>query len=808
MKQIEIHNFLNRRELPHVLPEMEDPRLIYQVTYPVNEDEPGSEERNFRVDGREHDYLPRAPLDSAILGSNGLTTIENEQGERLLLWVGLDIDGHNKTNNPQSEATIRHWEKELSKFPWLHVYRSKSGNGLHVVATLAQEHWAYTVKPFAVALAHRIAEETDPSFLDIFDCRGSILFYYAPSPGPQGFEVVSRATVPFHERLESVFESGERVVDDERVAALDPDHERHVEWLQNNGTKSFVAANAGYYAHTSDLARLHSELNLRGEFTTCASGSGDEKQNCCMTPLPGGQWLVVRFGDSEDWQTSKRGDCYCILNKRPTFEEFVESNDVVEYEGKHIIPRTHLPVVEEAWGVKIPDPGRDGIHVKYDRKGVTLTVDSGNVPGWTPVSQRKSIFTIPFPKSPSRKDEVRKAYAENGTDFIYYRQLMPNYWHQFSKSEVVDYFAATGHKRNDIPWKIEGLTPLRLVNKPFQPQQPTPGEWNVSRVQFSINPAASDGPYPLYASILEHCGEGFNEAVAEEEWCQENGIHTGADYLKVWTARLLQFPEERLPGIAFCSKEQDCGKSTFGFSIAVMMTTAGYCNSPAPLLETHNGVLKSVVLWDFDDVDFSGNARKAYGRLLGMMVSPTIGLREMNRDVVNITNTLHFLHSVNDPDKFALQPGDKRWSVAEVQPLDTIIPQQKLVQGLVKEAPFYLRDLLRMKFPEPATRLYLPILETPIKTRLMASRDKPLTESEFDVVRKLIELAKSHQLDDLKTCSELSKLLKVDLDPRKFADQWRRFTPVFDQHGLKYNHRRSNGGRNPSAFSLTNGSAK
>lgn len=466
-----------------------------------------------------------------------------------------------------------------------------------------------------------------------------------------------------------------------------------------------------------------------------------------------------------------------------------------------MIDRKTLTEVGRNYGYEIPDPGQDGIRLEVAKSRIELSVDSGNVSGWTRVSQRKSIFVIPLPmKIFNPAKNIRKMYQPDGVDFVYLLKLNSNYFHQVSKAEVASYLRGYGFKATDFI--LNELKTYRLVNKPFQGLNPTPDEWNLSRTQLAIEPAKESGPYPTWQSILDHCGEGFNEAVADDLWCRNHGLSSGADYLKMWAARMMQYPEHRLPGIGLFSEPQDCGKSAFGFSHSLLFTHHGYCSDPRALTETHNGQLAGVVLWDFDDVDFSGNASRAYGRLLSLMTKPTFGLRAMQKDEVQVANNLHFIHTANEPDKFALQDGDTRWCIAEVQPLEEIIPQQVLTQQLLREAPYYLRDLLRMQFPEPASRLYLPILDTPVKNRLMASRAKPLTQGESKLLVKLIDAAKKNKLNDFKSCKELSDILSADINPWRFAHQWRRFAPHFDQHELTYEHRKNLNGNIPSAFLL------
>jgi hypothetical protein len=154
-----------------------------------------------------------------------------------------------------------------------------------------------------------------------------------------------------------------------------------------------------------------------------------------------------------------------------------------------------------------------------------------------------SSVWLPLPKQKwlEPTEKVKVAFAKDAKSFSYYRELFGQFWHEVEKHDLCTYLAARGCSKDDIAQALTPEKPFELVNKPFQGEHPGPLKWNLSKTQFAFERATEDGPFPTYESILDHCGRGLTPSVQLDEWCRDNGIHTGAAYLKLWCARMFRY---------------------------------------------------------------------------------------------------------------------------------------------------------------------------------------------------------------------------------------------------------------------------
>lgn len=806
MKQESVSSFLTRTSLVHLRPEMTLPTLTYQVSY-KNLPEGYDGDAEIRVDGREERTAP-APLEYATIGSNGRDTVTGQ-----VHFLGIDIDASNHAAGHADEK-VNGWVERLRPIPWLHIIRSRSGRGIHLYVFLGREIFAQNaseVYELGRALKQRIAEEAGFDFLEVVDCAGSMMFYYSPNPGENGYQVVKAATELFTEALEPGCRTSDPHYRVDDLDALESEHHGIVDWFLANAKKDFVQADPTLFkAHTTDIQAAHEALNLKGSFETVATGSGDSKPNCWLAAIPGGRFLVGQWGSDNEksWLKDSNGNRFCILNQPPDIDAFAEKR-LIARNGRN---RSYGFTKDEATefcrdhGTELPDIDTDYFAVSQSNGVLMFEVCVSKKDAlpehWRRKSPQRAYFSIPLKRVRPKPDNfVRVAYAEGGKGFGYYRSVHNNYWHESNVKDASSKLETLGYGDGAIKSILGTDTPYRIVNEPFAGEFPRKYEWNRGATQLAFPIADTHGNYTHWQMILDHCGEAFNEAVSNDSWCREFGVHTGADYLKLWIARLLRSPKERLPGIALYSELQNTGKSTFAASHGRLMTGNGYVNSARGLTTDFNKQLFGCVLWDFDDVNLAGRSGELYGKIKPLMTNDRIGMCGKGETEIQVDNTLHFVHSGNAIEYFAVQSGDTRWILGEVRPLEQEIPEAILTRRLLKEAPYYLRALFDLPMPEPAGRLFLPVLDTPLKNRLLSERSRNgMTPDQRQLLSRLHNAAANGKLSDWVTFDQLKRLTQTSLTAQEFKGVWPRYAADLERAGFKTAHRSNLNGRTPAAW--------
>lgn len=801
------------RPLPHVREDMVRDTLAFQVSYnPELCSQAGyaSVAAEFRVDGRDENRNPPGPLKVATIGSNGRDMVTGQ-----VHFIGIDIDG---ANHAKGHTDLESLIQRLAAVSWLYIIRSRSGRGYHLYGFPAREIFAEdnsAMYPLGAAFVQAVAEASGVDDLQEYvDCAGSLMFYYSPNPGERGYEVVKEATELFTEPLEPLYDPGIPEHDVADLKELEPDHVRIVDYLTKHAKKDFHQVGAGnlFHAHTSDLPGCQAALNLRGKFETVATGNGDTKRNCCMIAITGGAFIVVQWGSSNEtsWKLSSRGCRYVLFNAAPPFAEFVDSHNLIQDQRSKSFCITAEQAAElaELHGVQLPESKASHFMVSESRGKIVFEIEvkpNDTLPGWTRKSKLKACFVIATTTAKAAPaSRVRVAYSVGGKNFQLFRRVHRDYWHPTTYEDAQTRLRLFGLEPVQIDRVLTTDSPLEIVSEPFRPEFPGRNQWNRASVQLAFKPATESGPYHHWRMILNHCGAGFNEAVANDLWCQSQGIKDGADYLMMWDARLLRAPKERLPGIALYSEMQNCGKSTYGSSRGKLMTRGGYLNSPSPLTSNFNGPLLGCVLWDLDDVDLAQRSGELYRRLQPWMTHDDLVVEGKGMNPITVANCLHVIHTANQLDCFSIQPGDTRWIIGEVSELEHEIPAAEFTRALMREAPYYLRALFDLSMPkEAAGRMFLPVLDTPLKFQLMAKRsERALTPEQGKLLQRLKELAAINKLSDLTDFETLKPMLGLEVSARAFTAAWPKMAPVLTDAGYECSNRQNNGGRYPAAWSI------
>jgi hypothetical protein len=120
---------------------------------------------------------------------------------------------------------------------------------------------------------------------------------------------------------------------------------------------------------------------------------------------------------------------------------------------------------------------------------------------------------------------------------------------------------------------------------------------------------------------------------------------------------------------------------------------------------------------------------------------------------------------------------------------------------LLAEAPYYLRALFDLPMPEPASRLYLPVLDTPLKRRIMVETS-PTTGEQAAWVRRLETLADSGKLQ-LFTADDLIKLWPEAPDCHSLRSNWDKLSIMLESDGYQTNRVQDKSGNRPTSYSIT-----
>jgi hypothetical protein len=282
--------------------------------------------------------------------------------------------------------------------------------------------------------------------------------------------------------------------------------------------------------------------------------------------------------------------------------------------------------------------------------------------------------------------------------------------------------------------------PWIVVNEPFQPEFLSGRRWNRGR-KLMFAPSSDEQPvHPHFDMIFDHLGLGLEEAVAEDAWCCQHGVSSGAQYLMLWAASLFQRPKHPLPYLFLYSPENNTGKSAFYRALG-MLFEGGAVDVHAALTENFNQQLAGAVLCYVEENTLPA---KAYAKLKAWIDSPTISIREMRTNAYTLPNYAHFVQTANNLDACPIEPRDERIVVIRVERLHQQIPwSEKMDPSLRREAPDMLATLLRKWLPPAAGRLFLPVLDTPWKQEIMkksgTSDDRATIVSELaDAIQKLV----------------------------------------------------------------------
>jgi hypothetical protein len=701
------------------------------------------------------------------------------------------ISGHSdKHQSKLTQEQLKEVQDAASSIPWVTVRKSTSGKGLHLYVFLEpvptanhNEHAA-----LARAMLGKMSIMTKFDFQAKVDiCGGNMWCWHRKMRGTDGLQLIKQGEklpadmIPVNWRdhvkvvkgrakkavpkqiTDSEVPEADRMFEElcgkRTTQSLDDDHKKLIKYLEERGAHAWWDNDHGMLvAHTYDLKCAHEELNMRGIFRTESKGTeqGADK-NCYLFPNRRGSWTVRRFtpGVKEDptWNQDGAGWTYCYLNKEADLKTAARAFEGVEQEkgGFMFQQADQAQQAAQLLGVDLrlpvgmlprkgavlkehPKDGRLMAHVPADPS----TDDAPKMTGW--LNEKgvwKRIYGVQVSTSAEEApvqnydDTVRHIVTSQREDAGWVLRS-DDRWSVEPLGHVKEALLSTGVSKKDITTIIGQsiIRPWEICNLPFQPEYPGERKWNRDAAQVRFHPSEDreNLKHPTWDKVLQHLGKDLDEAVKENSWAINNGIVSGADYLKCWISSLFQEPTQPLPYLFFWSTEQNTGKSTLHEALRLLVTK-GYVRADHALSSNtdFNGELENAVICVIEETDLGKN-NKALNRIKDWVTSPMLPIRRLYQTAYAVVNTTHWIQCNNSPDACPILPGDSRIVMIHVSPLDLMemIPKKALFPLLEAEAADFLASVLALELPESNDRLNIPIIETRDKLATARNNETPL----------------------------------------------------------------------------------
>lgn len=734
---------------------------------------------------------------------------------KLSRWVAFDFDaitGHSDSHSKKlTDVALNEIQETVRDLPFVTVRKSTSGKGLHLYVMLEPVETANHNEHAALARAilSMLSGLTGFDFASKVDVCGSNMWVWhrkmttengglqiiktgeiltkIPPNWKEHVNVVSKRasrTNPSTFSLEELSGQNARI-------SLDGGHRALINWLaSNNCCWEWNNDNHMLITHTYHLKEAHTALNLCGQFETISTGSERGNDiNCFMYPMRGGAWAVRRFSpgtkEHDLWDQNGKDWTKCIYNREPDFQTLARIHKGVEQEkgGFQFRHASDIVAVFSGLGIHLDLPswimsrvGTIKPNLKDGKLVVHLTAESGDngsqMVGWLNEKKLwKRVFRVTLPhandgdNSENYDDFIRHIVSAGDKDagWVIKRE---NSWAEEPLAHVKLALAAAGRDGKEIV-QIVGSSVMKawqLVNKPFQPEYPGNREWNRGAAQLAVIPTSDldDLKYPTWTKIMEHCGGGLNDAIANNEWCREVGITSGKEFLMLWIASMFRRPRMPTTYLAFYGP-QNSGKSIFHEAISQILVTSGVMRADNALQSdsNFNGELANAILCVVEETDLKAN-KAAYNRIKDWVTSPEIMIRPLYAQGYMMPNCTHWVQCANEIDSCPVFPGDTRITLIHVPELKERIPKDQLMQILRKEAPDFLAAILSMELPPSHDRLAVPTIETESKNR---AADKNMTLLE-QFIKENVKEIDGYCIDCNVFYEEFMNWLEADDRPR------------------------------------------
>lgn len=539
--------------------------------------------------------------------------------------------------------------------------------------------------------------------------------------------------------------------------ALEPAHRALIDYLSNNGCVWWWDSDSHMLVtHTVHLKAAHNDMRMCGRFETIATGKDvGADHNCFAFPLRGGAWVVrkytLRSTETETWEQDTAGWTRCFYNREPDIHTLARLNEGIElkkggYKFRHA-SQVQKILIELGVNIDLPNfvMSREAIlKLLYRENKVVVSItaegsdDGSKMKGWL---NEKKVWERVFRcdlhansdgEGQENYDDLLRHIVSLDYQDAGWVMNKEKTWIGEPLVHVKAALSSHGRDTKEIT-QIIGAGVVRswqLVNKPFQPEYPGNREWNRNAAQFAIAPTTDTDvlSYPTWTRILEHCGNGLNEAIAEHEWCKANAITRGSEYLMLWIASMFKRPDAPTSYLAFWGP-QDSGKSIFHEMISQILVTKGVMRADNALQSqsNFNGELENAILCVVEETDLRKD-KTAYNRIKDWVTSPEIMIRPLYTTGYMSKNTTHWIQCMNEMENCPIFPGDTRITLTHVPSLapGEMIAKDELLAMLRKEAPDFLAAVLAMELPKSHDRLAVPTISTEGKLRAAAKNQSLL----------------------------------------------------------------------------------
>ena len=665
------------------------------------------------------------------------------------LWIGFDFDSIISHKEGLSGEELDDIKRRLGTIPFVSLYSSTGGIGLHIYIMLNLQEVVKTHTEHAALARALLAKCSGLSGLNLearIDALGGNMWVWHRNATKESYKLIKQGSIlsdcptGWREYLNIVTRRTLQVTGESEIVAarytekLSDQHLKVLRWFESsNSYWQYRDEKQMLVCHTFDLKRCHKALNLVGIFETLSTGKDQgHDQNCYAFPCTDGAWIIRRhtrgvtehsswFKDTGGWTTS-------YYNRRPNFKISAKSIGGIETDkGFNFDSRGHAAESLRNLNIDLKIPlGMNNRptsieQMKDGKLKITIPLAEHDEPpdGW--VKKKKNWEKIVYNENTIEDielpDNLLRHITTDLAEYGWFIQTRKN-WVQECKSNIVSVMISRGFKRDRIDC-ILGLAVTNhwvLVNKPFQPEYPGNREWNKYGAQFRFEP--KEGDHPTWDRIFKHIGESLNETLKTNKWAQYTRNINGELYLRAWCAALFQTPTEPLPYLFLCGG-QNTGKSCFHECLSRLFTT-GYCRADRALTNQSgfNGEVANAVLCIIEETNLSKKG-PASDRIKDWVTGKTISIRDLYRTSYEMPNHTHWIQCANSREYCPILPGDTRITVLTVGKIESEIPKQQILELCEKEAPAFLYTLLNFELPKPDGRLAIPVIETIDKLDIM-----------------------------------------------------------------------------------------
>jgi len=719
---------------------------------------------------------------------------------RVSRWVAFDFDsivGHSdKHSSKLSSEDLKKVQDAACSLDWVTVRSSTSGKGLHLYVFLdavpTQNHVEHS--SLARAILSKMSSLAGFDFKSKVDvCGGNMWVWHRKMIGTTGLSLIKQGSVlnevpaNWKEHINVVKGVRKKVSDpqrDEKFDALsaqrtriklDDDHINLIKYLnEHNHFHWWDSDHHMLVTHTAALKEAHEALSYKGIFETETKAT--TTHNCFMFPMRHGAWSIRRYSrgckEHPSWAQDGASYTMCYYNMEPTLRTASMANGGLEdSDGAYVFKcgsDAHSAALALGANVDIP-PGYDmrTARIKEHKEQNRIIVsfpqeqhdDNAKLQGWL---QKKStwqkIFNINHVPNneldvESFDDQVRHLITSSNNDSGWVINS-DGRWVEEPLPHVKHLLAAMNLKPNEIQQVLGSsiMRPWTIVTQPFQNEYPGDRLWNRNAPQFNFPATIADQfNCPTWLSIFTHIGQNIDYAVKEDKWCKKHGVLTGAEYLLLWVASMIQMPTEPLPYLFMYSEAQETGKSTFHEALELLFTP-GYMKVDQAMTNKggFNAELIGTILCVIEEIDLSARGSEVYNRMKEWVTAKKLLVHPKYCTPYLIDNTGHFIQCANTRKAFPVFTGDTRVMFIHVEKKpEREVPKRVLFRELIKEASDFIALILGLEIPDCDGRLRLPVIDTADKQLSLEDQQTDVQrfvqENCFDVPGKTIKLEEFYE---------------------------------------------------------------